>query len=65
MLDLDPDTRITVNDALAHPYLQNYSDPNDEPTSEPLDQTYEDQNNDIPTWKSKLKKKFQVAMGSH
>lgn len=33
MLHLDPDKRITVNDALAHPYLAPLHDPDDEPVS--------------------------------
>jgi serine/threonine protein kinase len=32
MLTFDPDKRITVNEALAHPYLASLHDPNDEPT---------------------------------
>lgn len=30
MLDFDPTTRITVEEALAHPYLAAYHDPSDE-----------------------------------
>ena len=51
MLDLDPDTRISAEDALAHSYLKAYADPSDEPTSEPYDQSFEDKELDIPTWK--------------
>ncbi|KHN72893.1 Mitogen-activated protein kinase mpk-1 [Toxocara canis] len=32
MLTFDPTNRITVEEALAHPFLQQYSDPSDEPT---------------------------------
>ncbi|KAJ1735559.1 mitogen activated protein kinase [Coemansia sp. RSA 1939] len=32
MLDFDPSTRITVEDALAHPYLKAYHNPDDEVT---------------------------------
>ena len=35
LLHLDSDHRITSEQALAHGYLQQYSDPTDEPTSEP------------------------------
>jgi len=33
----DPKKRITVEDALAHPYLEAYHDPEDEPVAPPLD----------------------------
>ena len=32
MLELDADLRITSTDALAHPYFEEYHDPEDEPT---------------------------------
>lgn len=34
MLDLDPNKRITVKDAIKHPYLENLHDPDDEPLFE-------------------------------
>ncbi|CAH2073414.1 unnamed protein product, partial [Iphiclides podalirius] len=34
MLTFNPHKRITVEEALAHPYLEQYYDPNDEPVSE-------------------------------
>jgi len=51
MLDLDPDTRITAEQALAHEYLKQYSDPDDEPTSEPYDQSFESKDTDVDSWK--------------
>ncbi len=54
MLDLDPDTRITAEGALGHPYLAQYADPTDEPTSEPYDSSFEERDFDIPTWHSKF-----------
>ncbi|KAF3988126.1 hypothetical protein FT663_03669 [Candidozyma haemuli var. vulneris] len=36
LLAFNPAKRITVEDALAHPYLNMYHDPNDEPISEPI-----------------------------
>ena len=54
MLDLDPDTRITAEQALAHPYFKQYADPSDEPESEPYDQSFEEKNLEIPDWKSKV-----------
>lgn len=32
LLDFDPDARINVEQALMHPYLEAYHDPNDEPS---------------------------------
>ena len=34
MLTYDPEERITVNDALSHPYLKQLHFPDDEPTTE-------------------------------
>jgi len=34
MLDLDPNMRITVPDAIKHPYLESLHDPEDEPIFE-------------------------------
>lgn len=39
-LTFSPRKRITVEDALAHPYLEPYHDPDDEPTSSPLDPSF-------------------------
>ena len=50
-LDLDPDTRITAVDALAHPYLAQYADPTDEPDSEAYDQSFEEEELDLASWK--------------
>jgi serine/threonine protein kinase len=36
MLAFDPTQRITVEDALAHPYLEQLHYPDDEPTREPV-----------------------------
>ncbi|KAJ7185656.1 mitogen-activated protein kinase [Mycena filopes] len=36
-LTFDPKKRITAEDALAHPYLEAYHDPDDEPVAPPLD----------------------------
>ena len=61
MLDLDPDTRITAEEALEHDYLKQYSDPSDEPSSDSYDQSFEDQKLEIEEWKSEcfsLKKCF-------
>ncbi|KIM70461.1 hypothetical protein SCLCIDRAFT_12433 [Scleroderma citrinum Foug A] len=36
-LTFDPKKRLTVEEALAHPYLEAYHDPDDEPVAPPLD----------------------------
>ncbi|KAF8223217.1 mitogen-activated protein kinase [Tricholoma matsutake] len=36
-LTFDPKKRVTVEEALAHPYLEAYHDPDDEPVAPPLD----------------------------
>lgn len=51
MLELDADKRITAEDALAHPYFQQYADPTDEPTAEPYDQSFEDKDYPVQEWK--------------
>jgi mitogen-activated protein kinase 1/3 len=47
LLAFNPNNRITVEDALAHPYLEQYYDPNDEPVClEPF--TFEMEFDDLP-----------------
>lgn len=58
MLDLDPDTRISTDEALAHEYLQTYYDPSDEPVTDRSDHSYEKQEYDLPTWRRELKALF-------
>jgi p38 MAP kinase len=53
MLDLDTDRRISATDALAHPYLKQYADPQDEPTALPYDQSFENYDLQIAEWKRK------------
>jgi mitogen-activated protein kinase 1/3 len=36
MLTFDPDQRITIEEALKHPYMAKYHEPDDEPTGEPV-----------------------------
>ena len=62
MLNLDPDLRITAEQALAHPYMQQYADPADEPTSAPYDQSFEEQELDIDAWKSQSLSCYTLAV---
>ncbi|KAA1137724.1 MAP kinase Pmk1 [Puccinia graminis f. sp. tritici] len=39
-LTFDPKKRLTVEEALQHPYLEAYHDPEDEPTAPPLDEDF-------------------------
>ncbi|KAF9797514.1 hypothetical protein SFRURICE_016624 [Spodoptera frugiperda] len=51
MLELDADKRITAEQALAHEYLAQYADPDDEPVSAPYDQSFEDMELPVDKWK--------------
>ncbi|KAM9524631.1 mitogen-activated protein kinase 14A-like [Salvelinus alpinus] len=51
MLVLDTDKRITASETLAHPYFSQYHDPDDEPESEPYDQSFESRELEIEEWK--------------
>jgi len=51
MLELDSEERITAELALAHPYLAQYADPSDEPSSPAYDQSFEDMEAPLETWK--------------
>jgi mitogen-activated protein kinase 1/3 len=54
-LTFNPKRRITVGEALQHPYLAPYHDPQDEPTAEPLDPSFFDFDNSDPLSKEELK----------
>lgn len=51
MLELDADKRPTAAEALQHPYLEKLHDPEDEPTAEPVDMTFEDREFSLEQWK--------------
>lgn len=54
MLKLDSDLRPNAEEALAHPYLAQYADVNDEPTATSLyDESFEEEDLSIEDWKSK------------
>jgi mitogen-activated protein kinase 1/3 len=42
LLAFNPVKRITVEEALKHPYLEPYHDPDDEPTAEPIPEQFFD-----------------------
>lgn len=52
MLEIDSDVRITAEKALAHPYLAQFADPSDEPTSAPFDQSSEDMELAVERWRT-------------
>jgi len=54
MLEVDADKRIRAEQTLSHPYLAEYADPSDEPTSAMYDQTFEDFDLSICEWKDKV-----------
>lgn len=54
MLELDADKRITAEQILAHPYLAQYADPSDEPSSPPYDQSFEDYDLSVEQWKERV-----------
>jgi serine/threonine protein kinase len=55
MLNIDPEKRITTTEALTHPYVSNYSDPDDEPVFEKtLDWSLLDSELSAEEWKTKM-----------
>jgi mitogen-activated protein kinase 1/3 len=59
LLTFSPKRRITVDEALAHPYLEPYHDPADEPGAAPLDPSFFDFENDLG--KEELKRELQLV----
>lgn len=51
MLELDSERRITAEQALAHEYMEKYSDPSDEQTSALYDQSFEVMELPVEKWK--------------
>ncbi|PYH48750.1 mitogen-activated protein kinase mpkC [Aspergillus saccharolyticus JOP 1030-1] len=52
MLVIDPDKRISAEEALEHPYLAVYHDPNDEPVAEKMfDWSFQETFHSIDEWK--------------
>ncbi|CAF0730753.1 unnamed protein product [Rotaria sordida] len=54
LLSFDPRQRPTVEQALSHPFLEFYHDPNDEPTIEPLIDEHEDAVCSKEQWKATI-----------
>lgn len=54
MLDLDPETRISVDDAIRHPYICQYHDPDDEPTAEQFDDSFESLSLNAEGWRKRV-----------
>ena len=67
MLDLNPDTRITVEDSLAHPFMEAMHDPEDEPFFEgKLDFSFEENKDlDLPTLKRLILKEISFYNASY
>ncbi|KAH9982451.1 kinase-like domain-containing protein [Lactifluus volemus] len=61
-LTFDPKTRLTVDQALGHPYLSSYHDPNDEPVVPLMDPDYFDF--DEPLDKARLKELLYEEIAS-
>lgn len=63
LLAFNPVKRITVEEALRHPYLEPYHDPEDEPTANPIPEEFFDfdKNKDSLT-KEELKRKICLAV---
>ena len=52
LLQLDPEKRLTSEQALEHPYLERFHDPDDEPSGQPFeDDTFESENISVEKWK--------------
>ncbi|XP_012942328.1 mitogen-activated protein kinase 14 [Aplysia californica] len=54
MLDLDPDTRISVDEAFKHPYIVSYHDPDDEPTAPHFDDSFESLKLNAEGWRERV-----------
>lgn len=51
-LMLDPEVRLTAKDALSHPYLSEFHDPENEPDSLSYDDSFESLELAVSEWKS-------------
>jgi p38 MAP kinase len=61
ILVLDPDRRISVEEALQHPYMKEYSLPSDEPTADhPFNIEEYDASQNINDWKCKFPNSYSI-----
>uniref|UniRef100_H3B998 Mitogen-activated protein kinase 12 n=3 Tax=Latimeria chalumnae TaxID=7897 RepID=H3B998_LATCH len=51
MLVLDAEKRITAAEALAHPYFEQFRDPEEETEAEPYDDTFDNMDLSLDEWK--------------
>lgn len=54
MLELDPDLRISCDDAIKHSYVVAFHDEEDEPVANPFDDMYESEDISLNEWKGIL-----------
>lgn len=55
MLSFDEEARISTSDALAHPYMEPYHDPTDEPVVEsPFDWRFDNFEVTVDGWKAAM-----------
>lgn len=54
MLQLDPNERLTCEQALEHPYLKTFHDVDDEPEGTPFDDCYESQEYPVNDWRDRI-----------
>lgn len=63
LLAFNPVKRITVEEALKHPYLEPYHDPDDEPTADPIPEEFFDfDKNKDNLSKEQLKRKWRFSV---
>ena len=63
LLAFNPAKRISVEDALRHPYLEPYHDPDDEPTAPPIpDGFFDFDKNKDALSKEQLKSRFHLVL---
>lgn len=60
MLKLDPTERITAEQALQHPFLSSYHDPEDEPNGMTFDDDFENKNMSIEDWRRQIFNEIQT-----
>ena len=63
LLVVDPAQRISAEEALSHPYLTHYSDPDDEPVAPPYDQGFEELELDTESWRKLVWEEIECITG--